>query len=56
MNMVLFIIGYILIWIAAGVNRNEGSRIKALSWFYFLQLILIIADTILILYSHDKFK
>jgi hypothetical protein len=49
-EMVSFL-GYLLIWVVAGVGRKEDSKVKFFSELWFLQVILLSIAMYLIAYS-----
>jgi Na+/H+ antiporter NhaD/arsenite permease-like protein len=49
-EMVSFL-GYILIWVVAGVGRKEDSKVKFFSELWFLQVLLLSIAMYLIAYS-----
>ena len=44
-------IGYILIWIACDINRNENSKITIFTTYWWIQLVLIMVGAVISTYK-----
>lgn len=50
-HFIILTIGFMLIWAATDVNRNDGSKIKAFSKYFWIQVLLILIGVLLITYN-----
>lgn len=50
LNFFISLIGYFIIFVAADINRKECCKIKIFSFYWFLQVFLVLIGVTIIFY------